>query len=87
MNILDKIDQLAERAREEQIPVRSVSDNVLERISATGQRRFSVRSLAIFAAASGIAATVLLCFALNFQTIDSDPVSAMFEPVQDVQLW
>jgi nitrate/nitrite-specific signal transduction histidine kinase len=88
MNAPDIIDELAARADQESIPFVSVADEVIDRIDSVRRKRRRIIPLSMFAAASAVAAAVILVIGLYFTTQEAvDPMLQLVAPVEDVQLW
>lgn len=85
MDELSAIEELARRAREEEPAVRGVRARVLAEIRA--RRRFRVWPLSILAAASAVAASVILAFAVYYWTSMPDPLTELCSSLEVTELW
>ena len=80
MDTLDGIEQLVACAREEDAPAPDVSGRVLQLIGSG--RRFQNTGLSLYAAASAVAASVALFFAVDCWISLNDPMMELFAPLQ-----
>ena len=87
MNPLETIDQLAARARGETVSIDSVADKVILRICGARRPYRRIIPLSMFAAASAVAAAVILAVGVHFWNQDPDPLWGMIAPLQEVPLW
>ena len=85
MDELKALEELARQARKEEPPVRGVTARVLAEIRS--RRRFRVRPLSVFAAASAVAASVLLAVAVHYWTSAPDPLTELCASFEVTELW
>jgi hypothetical protein len=84
MDTLKGFDELARQARMEEAPATNVSSQVLIRIM---ERRSSpLLPLSLFTAAAAAVAVIVLSFGLSSWFPLSDPLSALFAPLEMVLL-
>lgn len=84
MDILKIIDELALQARRERVPATDVSSRVLQRIAVS--RKNPCRVLTLFAAASSLAACLILYFGLR-SWMANDLEAELFAPMKPVVLY
>lgn len=80
MDTLRGLDELARQAKIEQGPATNVSSKVIVRIM--GRRSSPMLPLSLFAAAAAAAAVIVLFFGLSSWLSLSDPMSALFAPLE-----
>ncbi len=94
MDELKAIEKLVERAKLEPADVPSVADGILERMHHSPPRR--ITPLSVLAAASAVAATIVLAMGLYFwmaspgpltEMAAPDPLTELYTPVQVGGLW
>jgi len=85
MDELRAIEKLAEAARKEQPPVGPVGTAVMARITAA--RRARLRTLSLFAAASAVAASLVLIFGLLLGNGSADPLTQLCLSFEVTTLW
>ena len=84
MDTLKAIEALAGHARQEKPPATDVSAHVLARIR--DREASSVLPLTLFAAASAVAAAVIVFLAVSAWAASADSLVALFDPLQMVTL-
>ncbi len=85
MDTLEFIKKLALIARQDSGPEVDVSGRVLWQIRSA--RTLKVAPLTFFAAASAIAACLVLFFTIHSWIYMSDPIMEFFTPLQETLLW
>jgi len=87
MDTLKAIEKLAQRAREEKMPVFDVADSVWLRIRPQAAPAISFRSFGLFAGVAAVAASIVLFLAVDFWLSMTSPIMEIFAPLQETPLW
>lgn len=87
MDALEALARLAHKAREEQIPVFSVADQVRLRIRSEKPAPVTLIPLSLFGGISAVAASITLFLALEFWKYMSSPVMQLVAPLPEIRLW
>ena len=88
MDKMKIFEKLAFLARNEQMPMFDVSDDVLLRIDALGQPKYATfLPFDFFAAASAVAASVVAFLSIHAWQAIVNPLIQLFAPFQEVPLW
>ena len=86
MDTLKKIDHLLQQAAQQPTPIFRVADKVINDLDRSPEAE-SFLTFDLFAAASAIAASILLFWAISAWLTMSDPMNVLVEPLQEVALW
>jgi hypothetical protein len=89
MDVLEGLNQLARRAREESTPVFGVSEAVRLRILSEGESPQSVTliPLGLIGGLSALAASITVALAVQFWLYMSSPVMELVAPLPEIRLW
>ena len=87
MDRIKMLEKLASLARNEQSPVFDVSDDVLLRIEALDQPKYTFLPFDFFAAASAVAASIVAFLSVHAWQSIVNPIVQLFAPLQEVPLW
>jgi len=88
MDILEGLDELARRAREEATPVFGVSDAVRLRILSERPQTVTLIPLGLFGGLSALAASITLALAVQFWSYVTSPVMELVAPLPaEIRLW
>jgi len=86
MDELEAMENLVRRARQERPPATDAAAGALRRIRAGAGRPVRILPLSLVAAASAVAAAVVLALAVQAWTASADPQAALFPMVEVASL-
>jgi len=87
VDALEVVQKLAQRAREEEIPVLDVADRVLQRIMSEEEETFGFLVFDLFASISALVASVVGYFSVGVLKFITSPLMQFFAPLQEIRLW
>jgi hypothetical protein len=89
MDVLEGLNQLARRAREESTPVFGVSEAVRLRILSEGESPQSVTliPLGLIGGLSALAASITVALAVQFWQYMNNPIVELVAPLREIRLW
>ena len=87
MDALEVVQKLAQRARQEEIPVLDVADRVLQRIMSEEEETFGFLVFDLFASISALVASVVGYFSVGVLKFITSPLMQFFAPLQEIRLW
>ena len=87
MDILGRIEKLAERAVEEETPVFHIGDKAVRQIRLGDSGPSSLIVLDWFAGLSVVAASIVLGFAIHSWVYLANPIMELWTPVEEIPLW
>ena len=87
MDTLKSIEKLAQQARQEETPLFTVSNKVMNQIGSEESREFGFTVLELFATASAVAASVVGYFSISAWRLVASPLMQYFTPLQEIRLW
>ena len=87
MDVLEGLNELARRAREESTPVFGVSDAVRLRILSERPQTVTLIPLGLFGGLSALAASITMALAVQFWSYMTSPVMELVAPLPEIRLW